>query len=106
MMRYINPILSESGAYPPIQDTYAPSLLEFPEEFMSVFYPADKEFAGFVTIEDDGEQVISCAWNEEAYQAYVANLPEPEPIPEPKPSEVEQLRADVDYIAVMTGVEL
>ena len=38
---------------------------------------------------------------------------EPEPDPEPEyieietePTEVEQLRADVDYIAIMTGVEL
>lgn len=26
--------------------------------------------------------------------------------PEPEPTETEQLRADVDYLAVMTGVEL
>ncbi len=32
--------------------------------------------------------------------------PEPEPEPEPEPTELEQLRADVDYIAIMTGVEL
>jgi len=32
-------------------------------------------------------------------------IPEPEPTEEPI-SDVEQLRADVDYIAVMTGVEL
>ncbi len=33
-------------------------------------------------------------------------IPEPEPEPEAPVSEIEQLRADVDYIAVMTGVEL
>lgn len=33
-------------------------------------------------------------------------IPEPEPTPEPKPSEVERLRADIDFIAIMTGVEL
>jgi hypothetical protein len=33
-------------------------------------------------------------------------MPEPEPIPEPEPTELEQLRADVDYIAMETGVEL
>ena len=33
-------------------------------------------------------------------------MPEPEPIPESKPTELEQLRADVDYIAMETGVEL
>lgn len=33
-------------------------------------------------------------------------IPEPEPITEPEPSEAERLRADIDYIAAMTGVEL
>lgn len=32
--------------------------------------------------------------------------PEREPAPEPEPTEVERLRADVDYLAIMTGVEL
>ena len=33
-------------------------------------------------------------------------IPEPEPVPEPEPTEAERLRADLDYLAVMTGVEL
>lgn len=33
-------------------------------------------------------------------------IPEPEPEPEAAPTEMEQLRADVDFLAVMTGVEL
>ena len=33
-------------------------------------------------------------------------MPEREPHPEPAPTEAEQLRADVDYLAIMTGVEL
>ena len=32
-------------------------------------------------------------------------LPQPEPI-EPEPTEAEQLRADIEYLAIMTGVEL
>jgi hypothetical protein len=37
----------------------------------------------------------------------LTNLPEPEVIPiDDTPSAIEQLRADVDYIAIMTGVEL
>ena len=32
-------------------------------------------------------------------------IPEPEPIPEPI-NEMEQIRADIDYIAIMTGVDL
>lgn len=38
--------------------------------------------------------------------AGVVPEPEPEPTPEPAPTEVEQLRADVDFIAAMTGVTL
>lgn len=33
-------------------------------------------------------------------------VPEPEPEPEPEPTEMEQLRADVDFLAAMTGVSL
>lgn len=33
-------------------------------------------------------------------------MPEPEPMPDPEPTEAERLRADIDYIAIMTGVEL
>ncbi len=41
----------------------------------------------------------------------LTNEPEPEPVEEQeeverKPTAVQQLRADVDYIAIMTGVEL
>lgn len=33
-------------------------------------------------------------------------IPEPEPTPTPAPTATEKLRADVDYIAVMAGVDL
>ena len=33
-------------------------------------------------------------------------MPDPEPVPDPEPTELEQLRADVDYIAMETGVDL
>lgn len=33
-------------------------------------------------------------------------VPEPEPQPEPGPTEMEQLRADIDFVAAMTGVTL
>lgn len=33
-------------------------------------------------------------------------VPEPEPEPEPEPTEMEQLRADIDFIAAMMGVTL
>lgn len=83
---YLNPIKSIDGAYPPLQSSRAAGLLRFPEEFVPVFYPADKRFAGFVNITDDGETVLTCEWNDEAYLAYAEAHPEAEPEePEPKP---------------------
>lgn len=61
-----------------IQSTPAHGLLEFPDEFMPVFYPSDKRAAGFVTIEDDGQRVTSCVWDEEEYQAWCAENPAPD----------------------------
>lgn len=76
---YLNPTKSIDGAYPPLQSVRAAGLLIFPEEFVSVFYPVDKRFAGFVNITDDGETVLTCKWNEEAYAAYAEAHPETEP---------------------------
>ena len=78
-----------------IQSTPAPGLLEFPDEFMSIFYPSDKRAAGFVTIEDDGQRVTSCVWDEAAYQEWCESnsiLPEPEPEP-PAPTLDERVTA-------------
>lgn len=58
------PLQSWSGATPP--EGWA----EFPERFTPVFYPADKRFAGFVSLTVEGGVVTACAWDEEAYQAY------------------------------------
>lgn len=33
-------------------------------------------------------------------------VPDPEPQPKPEPTETEQLRADIDFVAAMTGVTL
>lgn len=61
-----------------IQSNKAPDLLEFPDEFMPVFYPSDKRAAGFVTITDDGTTVTSCVWDETAYQAWCEENPAPD----------------------------
>lgn len=88
-MNYLNPTPGTSGAYPALQSVPAPGLLAFPEEFLPVFYPPDKQAAGFVEIEHDGETVTGCRWNEEAYQAHLASLPEPGD-PEPEPPALEE----------------
>lgn len=60
-----------------IQSAYAPGLLQFPDEFFPIFYPDGKRAAGFVNITDDGTTVTSCVWDEEAYQAWLAEQPDP-----------------------------
>ena len=75
-----------------IQSTPAPGLLEFPDEFMSIFYQSDKRAAGFVDITDDGQRVTSCVWDEEAYQKWCEANPE-QPDPEPVPTAEERIAA-------------
>lgn len=54
---------------------------------------------GTPTVEEINGVMTVTAWE-------AGEMPEPEPMPEEEPTDVEQLRADVDYIAIMTGVEL
>lgn len=53
---------------------------------------------GEVTVNDAAPPVVT-SWT-------AGELPEPEPEPEPEPTEMEQLRADIDFVAAMTGVTL
>lgn len=80
-------------AYPSLQGVYAPGLLAFPDGFLPEFYKEDKEAAGFVTIEHDGETVTSCMWNETAYQAYIDSLPEAVPVAPTMQERLEALEA-------------
>lgn len=85
-MQYININFGIGRGYPPLQTIPGPGLVAFPDEFLPIFYPEDKQAAGFVTIIHDGETVTDCQWNEAAYQAYLDSLPEPvEPPEEPNP---------------------
>ncbi len=62
--------------------------------------PADTaipETFPFVDLVVEGQRVVSMT---------AGVVPEPEPEPEPEPTEMEQLRADIDFIAAMTGVTL
>lgn len=90
-MKIIQITANENDARPPLQDwasSTPPSGYAFlPDEFVPVFYPQDKQCAGFVNITVEGDTVTACTWNEEAYQAYISSLPEPEPEPEPEPTE-------------------
>lgn len=98
----------ESGNRPPIQtwnqkqppDGYA----FISDELVNKFH--SDEIKGHANIEVENGVVTSVTVNEEALSAFnelLASMPEREPEPV---SEMEQLRADLDYIAIMTGVEL
>lgn len=90
-MWYINK--AQNRPFPPLQSTEAPGLLAFPDEFLPEFYKEGKRAAGFVTIEDDGERVTDCRWDEEAYQAWVAEHPEPDPLPPAQAARQEENKA-------------
>lgn len=88
-----------------IQSTQAPGLLEFPDEFMPEFYKEGKRAAGFVTIEDDGQRVTSCVWNEEEYQAWCAENPEPDPLEAAKTAKESELSTACNQ-AIVTGMDV
>ena len=83
------PVQNFNGDYVP------DGFLQFPDEFLSVFYPAGKRAGGFVNITDDGTTVLSCEWNEEAYQDWCVNHPELDILNENKSICIAQSKADL-----------
>lgn len=78
-----------------LQSTPAENLLIFPNEFLSEYFKSGKRAAGFVTITDDGTAVTSCVWDDEAYQAWCAENPEPDYLAEAKAARIAQSKADL-----------
>ena len=82
-MYIISATANGSGGYPPLQEWHSQTCPTgyyfYPNEYFSVFYPQGKRVAGFVTYEadEDTKTVTSVTWNDEAYDAYVATLPDP-----------------------------
>lgn len=100
-MYYISQMPNESGNHGnPMGQPFA-GCVELPEELLSA-YLASK---GFVVLTVDGGTVTAVEANQEALDAYNAEHPEIE-VEEGAPTELEQLRADVDFIAMETGIEL
>ena len=72
---------------------------------IGLFYATKAERTSWVAEKiqkEFGEDKIEVA-NTEAWEAWKSSLP---PQPEPEPTEAERLRADVDFLAAMAGVEL
>lgn len=91
-MYIIKQTKNASGAYPALQEkSYIPAgYMEFPEEFYSVFYQVDKEYAGFVDLTITDGKITAVEWNEEAYQAYIDNSVDIDALKESKHSEISE----------------
>ena len=78
---------NQTGNFSTIPDGWAeiPAAVVIPETFP------------FVDLEVWGRKVVSMT---------AGVVPVPEPQPKPEPTETEQLRADIDFVAAMTGVTL
>lgn len=102
-MLYINKNVDSDGSHGPVFEDpkfVASSFIIFPDKFMPIYYPSDKRAAGFVTIEDDGTTVTSCVWDEEAYQKWCDENPEPDTLAENKAARIAQSKSDLaDYLA-------
>lgn len=83
-----------------IQSTPATGLLVFPDKFLGVFSPKDKRCSGFVRIVDDGVTVTSCEWDEDAYQAWCAENPEPDYLSDKKTARIQQSKDDLETYLV------
>lgn len=93
------------ASYGPLQTTYTPGLLIFPDKFIPIFNQPNKRAAGFVTITDNGTTVTSCVWDEEAYQAWCAENPEPDPMEAAKTAKESELSAACNQ-AIVTGMDV
>lgn len=106
-MKIIRQIHNDGEAYPPIQEGNFRAVPDgyalWPDNLSAeLFY----EHNGFVTLTIQDGVVQSYVPNLDAWEKWKASLPVEEPDIPTEPTETEQLRADVDYLAVMTGVTL
>lgn len=80
-MYIISANVNDNGGYAPLQKwqykTCPANYHFYPDEFVSIFYAEDKRVSGFVKYEVDASNTVtSVEWNDEAYDAYIANLPD------------------------------
>lgn len=80
-MYIIKKIADENGSRPPLQTWSTPKIPEgyavCPDEFHEVFYSTTP--AGFVKITIEENVVMAMEVNQDALDAYLASMPEPEP---------------------------
>ena len=99
-MNIIQKQQNPSGARPPVQSW---SETTPPDTHYEITCDYADFYNGFIVPTVTDNVVTSFVCNTEAWELWKASLPIPQP---PQPTETEKLRADVDFIAVMTGVTI
>ena len=99
-MYYIQSKPNDSGNYGNPTTTEFENSLMLPDELLSEYI----ECRGFIVPNILDGKVTIITLNKKALDAYLAEHPDVEE--EDIPSESEQMRADIDSLAIMMGVEL
>ena len=99
-MYYIKFKPNDDGNYGNPTTTEFESSLLLPDELLSKYI----EYRGFIIPNIVDGRVATLTVNKKALDSYLAEHPDVEE--EDIPNESEQLRADIDYLAIMTGVKL
>lgn len=97
-MYYINSTPNELGNHGNPMGQPFPDCIKLPDDLLKPYLDS----RGFVNLTLDGDTVTSVETNQTALDAYLSEHPDTEP----EPTEQEKIRADIDFIAAMTGVEL
>ena len=92
---------NESGAYPPIQSFSG----DVPDTHYEIAADTTEFFNGFIIPTIENNIVVSFVCNSELWEAWKAEEAS-KATQTPEPTVEEKLRADVDYIAMVTGVEI
>jgi hypothetical protein len=94
-MYYINPEPNENGNYGNPQSIKREGSLTLPDELLDDYIEAK----GFVYLEAKNGIVTLAKLNKQAYDKYIASIPEPTEDPQARIDELKQKLADTDYIA-------
>ena len=81
---------NQAGDFASIPDGFA----VIPEEMETLSFPF-----GEITVEEVNGIMTVRSWT-------AGTIPDTESTPYSEPNRIEQLRADIDYLSIMTGVEL
>lgn len=91
-----------SGMHSPVQSwadaNAVPSgFATITDDQLSLIFPEGKEAGGFVTFDVEDGKAVNIEWNEEAYQEYMRNRPEPEPEEPTEEDDVNAMLVDHEY---------